>query len=230
MSLYLTIHVFVISFPLLRSFEYRVKYYTKWAPLGLALLMTGLLFITWDVIFTEMGVWGFNPIYLSGYYVLNLPIEEWLFFVTAPFSSIFIYENVVYFIKKPISNTVTHKIFLIAGVVLIILSIIFQDRTYTFINFLGTGTLLLIHARFIKANYAGHFLIAYLIHLLPFMITNGVLTGSFIDEPIVWYNNSENLGIRLVTVPVEDLMYALFLLLLAITFYEYFKKRLSGRT
>jgi len=48
--------------------------------------------------------------------------------------------------------------------------------------------------------------------LIPFFIVNGILIGSFIEEPVVWYNNTENLGIRLGTVPIEDIGYAFVML------------------
>ena len=43
---------------------------------------------------------------------------------------------------------------------------------------------------------------------------NGILTGSFIENEVVWYNNLENLNIRLFTIPIEDTVYAFTLILL----------------
>jgi lycopene cyclase domain-containing protein len=50
--------------------------------------------------------------------------------------------------------------------------------------------------------------------LIPFFIVNGILTGSFIENEVVWYNDFENLGIRLFTIPIEDTVYAFTLILL----------------
>ena len=225
MSLYFILHLFTISFPLVRSFEYRVRYFKKWPPLFLAILVSGAIFIVWDILFTDAGVWGFTPTYLSGYYLVNLPIEEWLFFITVPFASIFIYENVIYFVRRPISPATARYILMASGILLSAIALWNGDQLYTFYCFLGTGIFLLIHGLFIRAAYTGHFIIAYLIHLVPFLVVNGILTGSLIDEQIVWYNNAENFNIRLGTIPIEDTIYSLFLLLLNVTFYEFFKKK-----
>ena len=52
--------------------------------------------------------------------------------------------------------------------------------------------------------------------LVPFAIVNGVLTGSFIPGEVVWYNDSQNLGIRIATIPIEDFAYAFSMILSAL--------------
>lgn len=71
----------------------------------------------------------------------------------------------------------------------------------------------------------GRFYFAFAIILIPFFIVNGVLTGSFLEEPVVWYNNEENLGIRLGTIPVEDAVYGMLMLLIPITIWEKLEER-----
>jgi lycopene cyclase domain-containing protein len=65
---------------------------------------------------------------------------------------------------------------------------------------------------------------SYLVILIPFIIINGVLTGSIIGEPIVWYNNAENLGIRFFTIPVEDFLYYFLMFEICYLAYEQIKK------
>jgi lycopene cyclase domain-containing protein len=51
------------------------------------------------------------------------------------------------------------------------------------------------------------------------------LTGTGIEEPIIWYNNDENLGIRIGTIPIEDIFYGMLLVLLNISLFEFFQKK-----
>jgi lycopene cyclase domain-containing protein len=55
------------------------------------------------------------------------------------------------------------------------------------------------------------------------MIVNGILTGSFIENEVVWYNNNENLGLRFFTIPVEDFAYAFSMLLFNLLIIEKLK-------
>lgn len=222
-AIYLLLHLFTISFPLIRSFENRIQYAKKWIALFPAIFLTGTFFIIWDVIFTQNGVWGFNENYLIGYSILNLPVEEWMFFITVPFASVFIYECVKFFLPKIRNSSLLKTTTIALGLSLILTATYHSDKSYTFWNFCFAGMFLAILAMS-NPSWLGKFWIAYFIHLIPFIAVNGVLTGSLIDNPIVWYNDEQNLGIRFITIPVEDTVYALLLLLMNITFYEYFLK------
>jgi lycopene cyclase domain-containing protein len=62
--------------------------------------------------------------------------------------------------------------------------------------------------------------------LIPFFIVNGVLTGSFILNEVVWYDNTENLGIRMFTIPIEDSIYAFSLILANLSLTQTFQTKL----
>ena len=65
--------------------------------------------------------------------------------------------------------------------------------------------------------------------MIPFFLVNGILTGSFIQDEIVWYNNTANLGLRIGTIPIEDFFYAMLLLLSNISIFEWLElKSLRG--
>lgn len=100
---YLYLHIFTFLPVFLLSFDKKVHFYKKWKFLFPAIGMVGLFFILWDEYFTKVGVWGFNPDYLMGWYVLDLPVEEMLFFFTVPYACVFTYECLkVYLPKDPL--------------------------------------------------------------------------------------------------------------------------------
>jgi lycopene cyclase domain-containing protein len=183
-----------------------------------------LIFIPWDIIFTANGFWGFNNKYLLGTTILQLPLEEWLFFICIPYACVFThYALLYYFPNLKLSSGFTKLISYVLMLLFAIILIYNYDKWYTLINF----SLALI-VTFLCVNKQPHllskFYLTFLVMLIPFFIVNGILTGSFIDDQIVWYDDTENLGIRLFTIPIEDSIYAFSLILLHLFLMPYFQK------
>ncbi|NCO31978.1 lycopene cyclase domain-containing protein [bacterium] len=156
-----------------------------------------------------------------GIYFFNLPVEECLFFLTIPYALVFIYEVLNYYIKKDVLGNYGIRIAQYLGILNIIISLIFYDKSYTFVALLLNGIFLLLHSYLFRFKWLGRFFLAYLISLLPFFIVNGLLTSM----PVVIYNDAENTGLRLFTIPIEDTMYSMLLFLVNITIYENLKMR-----
>ena len=221
--LYLYLNIFTILFPLILSFDKKVAFYKSWGRLFLGILIMSMIFIPWDILFTETGIWGFNPDYLTGIYFFNIPLEECLFFLTVPFASVFIYACLdAYFPKKiKVGGKVVLSLF---SIVLICLGLYYIDKAYTSITFISCGLFILLLQHAFKVPFLPKFFRAYVIVLIPFFIVNGVLTGSFIDNEVVWYSSNHITNFRVVTIPIEDFIYNLLMLLLTITVYETSKK------
>lgn len=219
--LYLLLNLGSLAGPLFLSFDRRVAFYKNWKSLFPSILLVGSLFVAWDSWFTDMGVWGFSEEYTMGIHLGNLPVEEWLFFFSIPYSCLFLYEVMeAYFPVRP--SRPWAKWFAVGlAVVLLVVGIWFHDRWYPAVTFPVAGLLLLFNVFVLKSNYLGRFWRGYMMSLVPFLLVNGVLTAL----PVVWYNNAENLGIRIVTIPMEDAVYLIVLLLLTINLFEYFRGR-----
>ena len=225
MSLYLWLNVLTIFFPLIASFDQRIGYLRKFPALLLSILLSASFFIPWDIAFTVAGVWGFTSVHLLGVNLWHLPIEEWLFFLCIPFSTVFIYECVCYFVKRPfISHQVAQRCCIAMGIGLWVVASTQTDARYTFYTSIFCGTWLVMEGIWRRGRYLPHFFVAYLWHLVPFLLVNGALTGAFSQQPVVWYNNEENLSMRCLTIPIEDFAYSLLLFLMTVNFYEIFKE------
>lgn len=226
-SLYLWLNIGSLSIPFLYSFHPKLKLYKKWKYMFPSIVIMMLLFISWDIVFTANGYWGFNTDYLTGLYIVNLPIEEWMFFVCIPYACIFThYALLHYFPNMQLSEKATQFITYFLIFVLLLLVILFYDRWYSLINFSYAIVLIGLMFAYKKALLQKFFL-TFLVMLLPFFIVNGILTGSFIEEQIVWYDNTQNMGIRMFTIPVEDSVYAFTMILTPLVLTEYFEKKFS---
>ena len=145
---YLLINFLTIFFPVILSFDKRVQFFKSWKFIFPGLFITGLLFLLWDYVFTIYGVWSFNPDYIIGVYMLNLPLEEILFFVTVPFACIFIYECLNYYVKKDILKRYSIYINSALFGFSVLMLLLYYDRVYTLITF-GLLAVVLLFAEFI---------------------------------------------------------------------------------
>jgi lycopene cyclase domain-containing protein len=222
---YLLVDLLSVCVPLAFSFESKLQFYRKWKALLPAIVIPGVLFLVWDSFFTALGVWGFNDRYITGIKLYNLPIEEVLFFICIPYCCVFTYEVLNHFVKRDVLGKSASHAAIVLMFMLSAVSFWYSDRAYTFSTSVLTSLFLFVHVAVLKKPYWSRLVFAYLIILVPFFITNGILTGTGLPEPVVWYNNAENLGIRMFTIPVEDTLYGFLLIGLNISFYEFFKTK-----
>ncbi len=226
MSLYLLINLLSISIPFVVSFDKRIQLMRDWKSLILALVISSIPYLMWDVYFTEQGYWGFNPIYLSGTYLFNLPIEEVLFFICIPFACIFTHISILkirpFKLKKKTSKYISITILVLAALLLITN----LDKAYTVWVMVFVLVIQGIALLYFK-ELLSHFLITFLFMLIPFIIVNGALTGFGIPDEVVWYNNNQNFGLRFITIPLEDFFYAYSLILLNLIVFKVFSKNQS---
>jgi len=219
---YFIVLAITISYPILRSFEKRIEFYKSWNLLLPAICIMMIIHVPIDIVFTKLGVWSFNHNLVYGFFLADLPIEEWLFFIIIPFACLFIYKVSKYFFKTSAASKLTYNLTLLCGIVLIILAIFFYDKIYTSFYFSISGaTMILIYLK--KPYWWKDFLFMYLLSLAPFLLVNGMLTGSFTNNAIVIYNESHIIGLRILNIPIEDTIYCFEILVTVVAAYEYIK-------
>jgi lycopene cyclase domain-containing protein len=106
-------------------------------------------------------------------------------------------------------------------------ALLYPDRLYTFVTALITiATLIYLHF-VVKVEWIGQASLTFWVLMLGFFPVNGILTGTGLSYPIVNYNPDEFLGIRMITIPIEDAVYGYSQFLLTIYFFKIFQKKLK---
>ena len=204
MSTYLLINILIVLVPLLLSFENKLKFYKNISKVGISIFVVGIIFIIWDILAVRRGDWSFNPEYVYNFNILGLPIEEILFFAVVPYSILFVYETLHCYIEDR-SYNISKTIILYVSILFILLALLSYGRQYTFTVFIMTASVLMISYFYMPSFILSKlFILTILISLVPFFIVNYILTAL----PVVEYNPQAILGIKIFTIPLEDIFYS----------------------
>ncbi len=224
MPLYLWLDVIAIAVPFLLSFEKNLRYYKKWHTLFTATFLMMIPFLVWDSMFTQNGFWAFNPDYLIGIEFFSLPLEEILFFIVVPYSSLFAFYAIrFHFPQYTIKNNTGIWISSVLFAGAVIIALLNTGRPYTLINFSFFAVVLLVS--YLSArSLLFRFYAIFPILLIPFFIMNGILTGTGIENEIVWYHPDVFMGLRIGTIPFEDIFYAFSMLMMVLFIKEKLEK------
>ena len=179
MSLYFILLTASGAVPLLLSYDKRLQFYKQWKYVFPSILLVALVYIIFDVDFTNRDIWGFNPDYLSGIYLFSLPLEEILFFAVIPYASIFLHESIrEYFPKLELQRSLNKGLLIVFILMNVLIAIINADKNYTFYIAIKLAAVLLF-ALLLKSRVTRSFFITFGVILVPFLIVNGILTGFF---------------------------------------------------
>lgn len=192
-----------IIVPLIFSFEKQIFFIKKIKQVLLSIFIVGIPYLIWDEIFTQNKIWGFSEGRVSNFKIFSLPIEEVLFFVVVPYALLFINEVIKFYLRDK-KFQINYRLFLFLSIIFLVLASIVYPRKYTTLQISVTAFLfLVVWITKIKLFSSKNFWLFILISFVPFLVINYFLTSI----PIVWYDNLENLGIRISTIPLEDFFY-----------------------
>ncbi|HTO35967.1 MAG TPA: lycopene cyclase domain-containing protein [Flavobacterium sp.] len=221
---YALVLFFTVIICFVASFDKRIQFHKQFLPFLKAVVLVGIPFIAWDIWFTAKGVWWFDTNYTLGFNLAGLPLEEWLFFIFIPFSCVFTYFCFDKFFELKWLSAFNNSIVFVTIIVCSVIVLLHYDKIYTFVT--GVATILtLIYLHFVaRVEWIGKASLVFSVLMLGFFPVNGVLTGTGIESPIVNYNPGDFLGIRMLTIPVEDAVYGYTQFLLGLYFFKKFQK------
>ena len=212
---YLIFNAIVISGP---AFFGSLKCCYIWnhlKPMLIAIVIPAIPYLLWDMFVTGTH-WHFNPEYVSGIKIINLPIEEILFFITVPFACLFTWEMIIRRAKEKHINMQWLRLLLyLALPVGIYFFSIGKQYTGLTLSFIFLANLV---DQFLKTNllFDPRFYFYLLLIVIFTLIFNGYLTW----RPVVTYGVDYQLDFRIVTIPVEDFFYGISLLWMNTSLYK----------
>lgn len=225
MSLYFLINTIIVAIPLILIFAPKVYFYRKIKSLAFSIVIVSGLFILWDIAASARGDWIFNERYIGGLDLLGLPVEELLFFITVPYSCIFLYETFRTYLKE---KPFPYNKYLYGILALSCLSgaLVLADKTYTTTVLIVSAIVFASAVFCFKDIFASNLFWLYIfVCTLLFGIFNHFLTSL----PVVIYSRHAIIGLRIAAIPLEDFLYNFSLLSLYLIFYL-FAERKWGRS
>ncbi|GIW64617.1 MAG: hypothetical protein KatS3mg092_0550 [Patescibacteria group bacterium] len=212
---YLIFNLIIFLSPLLSFFIYPKIIYPFNLISILSITISSLIFIFHDILVTNRW-WKFNEKYIiNKIKILNLPIEEVLFFFIVGFSCLTLWINLRLLELKLNLNFYLLYFFIFIYYLYIFLKF---KKPYTkivtsFYLFLITLDLIL-KTKLILNNL---FFIFLLIFFLLTLIFNLYLT----KRPVVIYNQTFLSGKKILTIPIEDFLYGINFIYLLVIIYEF---------
>ena len=105
------------------------------------------------------------------------------------------------------------------------IAVFYNSNLYTFYVFLLSSFLLCL-STLIGQLFVNSLIRTFLVSLIPFIIVNGVLTGSF-NSSIVLYNSDEIINFRILNIPIEDFFYCFSMIAFTMIPYHYLNSKFN---
>ncbi len=202
-----------------------------WRAVLVSLLTVSGFFVIWDILVAGQ-FWYFVKAFVLGPELFGLPFEEWLFFLTVPYALLFLWEQLQAYDFAPERwKWPEHFLARLVVPMLQIASILvasyatwqgwWYTATVSIVFFVSWLLVQWVAERSERFSLGGCRLWNFLgFTIVLTLIFNGYLTW----EPIVVYNDLLNSGLRVGTIPVEDVVYGLSMALGLVGVYEWNRK------
>ena len=221
---YLIFNLVVLFGPLILSFDKKVHYYTEWPRVFKSMTIPLIIFIIWDSIVAGRH-WWFNHAYTLDFRLLNLPVGEWLFFITIPYSTLFIWEVLHAYFKNRYFKERRVRVYLAFLMIIMAVPLFYYGKEYTALVSIEFGAVLMLD-KILKTRILNQSLSFYYLGIIfcLMFIFNGYLTA----RPVVLYGVQYQLNLRIFTIPIEDFIYGFTHLLFCTIIYEKLIRKENG--
>lgn len=218
---YLLINVVLLLIPLILLYILKLQQSRTLKFMFLAVFINVFVFSVPTEYLTQMKVIVFNPPYLTGFILWQLPIEELLFSLAMPFTglAVYIYLNT----RFPDLKFEKYSLALSNILMGICIAILYfgYHNLYTLFTFLILLVFMLYVEYVNKIRFMYRFYRAWLVSLIPFYLVAGMVNAL----PVIQYNEKETLIFTILQVPFESPFYYMGMLLLTVYLFELFKSR-----
>ncbi|MBD3166555.1 lycopene cyclase domain-containing protein [bacterium] len=216
---YLLFNLVVLAGPTAMSFERQIRFVRRWPLAIAAAAIVAVPYILWDHAVTGRH-WDFNPAFTL-IRLWDLPVGEWLFFLSVPFAMLFLWEVITFYRN---GEQPRESLGLFRKIVIVLIgpgAFIFSfGLEYTGLVLIALGFSAFIDMNLHTEVFLQPRVFVYMaISILATTIFNMYLTG----RPVVLYGEEYQLSFRIISIPVEDYFYGLAHLTLVATVYEALK-------
>jgi isorenieratene synthase len=221
---YLLFDLFVLLGPLVLGARLGLGFDRHLRAAVVATVIAAVPWIVWDAVVTGAH-WTFDPRYVLGVQLFGLPIEELLFFLAVPLACLFTFE--VLLGAAAVRPSAPPWVYLVAAATIPLgIGVYSSGLEYTGLVLVAFGSVAVLdralRTELLRSVQGARLLGAVAGFTLVFDL---YLTW----RPVVHYEPSVQLGIHVLTIPIEDFVYGVALVYAAAVFYQRAEGRVFGR-